>query len=63
MLIYVHITMILMMDKYMILSLDIPKLSKIRGKGIHSEGKINSNEHYLTFQWQIGVKTYSKIEV
>jgi len=52
-----------MMDKYMILSLDIPKLSKIRGKGIRSEGKINSNEHYLTFQWQIGVKTYSKIEV
>lgn len=49
-----------MMDEYMILSLDIPNLSEIRDKGIFSEGKLNSNEHYLTFQWQIGVKTYSK---
>ena len=63
MLIYVHITMILMMDEYMILSLDIPNLREIRDKGIFSEGKLNSNEHYLTFQWQIGVKTYSKNEV
>jgi len=45
------------------LSLDIAKLSEIWGKGIPSEGKLNSNEHYLTFHWQIGVKTYSKIVV
>ena len=51
------------MEGYSRLSSDIPKLSKIWGNGIHSEGKLNSNEHYLTFQWQIGVKTYSKNEV
>jgi len=35
------------MEGYSRLSLDIQKLSKIWGKGIHSKGKLNSNEHYL----------------
>ena len=51
------------MEGYSRLSSDIQKLGEIRGKCIFSEEKLNSNEHYLTFHWQIGVKTYSKIEV
>jgi hypothetical protein len=51
------------MEGYSRLNLDIQELGEIRGKGIFSKEKLNSNEHYLTFQWQIGVKTYSKNEV